>query len=78
MAEVARGHRGPKQKSLDSDENFKPEHELFCRKLRFVTIYALFGNLRGKKVPFRIINSVSWARNSLLHGILYMLHIILS
>ena len=29
VAEVARGHRGPPWKSLDSDENFKPEHTLF-------------------------------------------------
>ena len=36
-------------KSLDADENFKPEHTLFCRKLRFVAIYALFGDLRAKK-----------------------------
>ena len=28
--------------SLDLDENFKPEHTLFCRELRFVAIYALF------------------------------------
>ena len=39
-------------KSLDLDENFKPEHTLFCRKLRFVANYALFGDLWAKKVPF--------------------------
>ena len=39
-------------KSLDSDENFKPQHTLFCRKLRFVAIYAIFGDLWAKKVPF--------------------------
>ena len=33
-------------------ENFKPEHTLFCRELRFVTIYALFGDLWAKKAPF--------------------------
>ena len=42
VAEVARGHGEPPPKSLDSDENFKPEHTLFCRELRFVAIYALF------------------------------------
>ena len=42
----------PPPKSLDSDENFKPEHMLFCRKLRFFAIYALFGDLCAKKVPF--------------------------
>ena len=34
VAEVVRGHRGT-PKSLDSDENFKPEHTLFCRELRY-------------------------------------------
>ena len=42
VAEVAREHGWHPPKSLDSDENFKPEHTLFCRKLRFVAIYALF------------------------------------
>ena len=45
VAKVARGHGGPPPKSLDSDENFKPEHMLFCRELRFVVIYARFGDL---------------------------------
>ena len=44
MGEVAR--------EPDSDENFKPEHMLFCRELRFVAIYALFDDLWAKKVPF--------------------------
>ena len=52
MAEVAREHGWHPLKSLDSDENFKPEHTLFCRELRFVAIYALFGDLWAKKVPF--------------------------
>ena len=46
------GARGPPPKSLDSDENFKPEYALICRKLRFGVIYALFGDLWAKKVPF--------------------------
>ena len=71
MAEVVRGYRGPPPKSLDSDENFKPEHTLFCRKLTFVAIYALFGDLLAKKVPFLVKNSVSWARRALLHGIYF-------
>ena len=33
-------------------ENFKPEHKLFCRELRFVAIYALFGDLWAKKSGF--------------------------
>ena len=69
MAEVARGHRGPPPKSLDLDENFKPEHMLFFRELRFVAIYAPFGDLWAKKMPFWVKNSVSWARSALLHGI---------
>ena len=49
VAEVAREHGWPPPKSLDSDENFKPKHTLFRRELRFVAIYALFGNLCAKK-----------------------------
>ena len=45
VAEVVQGHRGPPPKSLDSDGNFKPEHKLVCRILRFVAIYARFGDL---------------------------------
>ena len=69
VAEVVREHRGSPPKSLDSDENLKPEHTLFCRELRFVVIYALFGDLWAKKVPFWVKNSVSWARSALLNGI---------
>ena len=65
MAEVAREHGWHPPKSLDSDENFKPEHTLFCRELRFVAIYALFGDLWAKKVPFWVKNSVSWKRSAL-------------
>ena len=32
VAEVAREHGWHPPKSLDSDENFKPEHSLFCRE----------------------------------------------
>ena len=69
VAEVAREHGWHPPKSLDSDENFKPNHTLFCRELRFVAIYAFFGDLWAKKVPFWVKNSVSWARSALLHGI---------
>ena len=48
VAEVVRGTGGPPPKILDSDENFKPEHTLFCRELRFAAIYALFGDLWAK------------------------------
>ena len=43
---------GPCRKTLDWDKNFKPEHTLFCRELRFVAIYALFGDLWARKCLF--------------------------
>ena len=49
VAEVARENGWHPPKSLDSDENFKPEHMLFCRELRFVAIYALFLEIFGHK-----------------------------
>ena len=49
---------GPPPKSLDLDENFKPEHRLFCRKSIIVEIYALFGDLWAKRVPFWVKNSI--------------------
>ena len=52
MAEVAREHRWHPPKSLDLDENFKPEHTQICRELRFVAIYALFGDLWAKMCLF--------------------------
>ena len=74
VAEVAREHGWHLPKSLDSDENLKPEHMLFCSKLRFVAIYALFGDHLAKKVPCGVKNSVSWSRSALLHGIYCILH----
>ena len=50
VAEVARENGWHPPKSFDSDENFKPEHTLVCRQLRFVAIYALFGDLWAIKV----------------------------
>ena len=47
-----RGHGGPPPKSLDLDKNYEPEHTLFCFDLRFVAIYALFGDLWAKKNLF--------------------------
>ena len=66
--------QGAPLKSLDLDKNFEPERMLFCRELRFVAIYALFGDLWAKKVPFWVKNSVSWARSALLHGIYCIFH----
>ena len=74
VAEVAREHGWHPPKCLDSDENFKPQHTLFCRELRFVAIYAFFGDLWAKKVPFCVKNSVSWARCALLHGMYCLFH----
>ena len=65
VAEVAREHGWHPPKSLDSGENFKPEHTLFCRELRFVAIYTLFGDLWAKIVPFWVKNSVSCAKGAL-------------
>ena len=48
--EVLQRCEGPSLKSLDSDENFKPQHTLyFVALFRFVAIYALFGNIWSKK-----------------------------
>ena len=69
VVEVARTREQRPPKSLDSDENFKPEHTLFCRELRFVVIYALFFRSLGIKSAFLGKNSASWARSALLHGI---------
>ena len=69
MARVAEGwrkHEGPLPKSLESDKNCKPNISYFVAILRFVAIYALFGNLCTKKVLFWVKNSVSGARNALL------------
>ena len=74
VAEVAREHGWHPPKSLDSDENFKPEHTLFCRELRFVAIYALFLEIFGQKSAFLGKNSASWARSALLHCIYCIFH----
>ena len=70
----ARGAPAEKFGLGHSDQNFKPEHTLFCRDLRFGAIYALFGDLWAKKVPFGVKNSVSWATSALLHGIYCIFH----
>ena len=52
VAEVVRGHGGPPSKGLELDENFKPEHMLFCRELdlsRFTHFLEIF---RQKKCLF--------------------------
>ena len=54
VAEVALEHGWHPPKSLDSDENFKPEHALFCRELRFVAIYAFFLEVIFSEVGFYV------------------------
>ena len=49
VAEVARGHGGPPPKSLDSDENFKPKHTLFCRDIKICRNFCTFWKTLGKK-----------------------------
>ena len=50
MAKVVQSYKGPSPKSLDSDENFKPNIRLFVAILRFVAIFSLFGNHWAKTV----------------------------
>ena len=66
--------RGAPAKKFGLRQKFKPQHTLFCRELRFVAIYALFGDLWAKKVPFWVKNSVFWARSALLHCIYCIFH----
>ena len=63
------GAQGPPAEKFGLRQNFEPKYTLFCRELRFVAIYTLFGDLWAKKVPFWVKNSVSWARSALLHGV---------
>ena len=44
-----RWHKGPSPKSLDWEENFKPNIHYFVTILKFVAIYAPFWNLWAKK-----------------------------
>ena len=75
VAEVVRGNGGPPPKSLDSDENFKPEHTLFCRELRFVAIYAHFGDFGQKSV---ILGQKQLFLHKKCTITWYILHILLS
>ena len=69
VAEVAREHGWHPAKSLDSDENFKPEHKLFCRKFRFVAIYAIFGDLWARKCLFGSKTAYLGQEVHYIHGI---------
>ena len=61
VAEVVQGHGGPLPKSLDSNENFMPEHTLFGRELRFVVIYAPLGDLLAIYCIYCIFYRVKFA-----------------
>ena len=52
VAEVGRWHGGPTPKSLDSDENFKPEHTLF-----FSQKQCPFGPNTVKEVHYYMVYS---------------------
>ena len=78
VAEVAREHGWHPPKSLDWDENFKPEHTLFCRELRFVAIYALL-EIFGQKSAFLGQKQCFLGKKCTIGMVLwYILHISLS
>ena len=77
VAEVAREHGRHPLKSLDSDENFKPEHTLFCRELRFVAIYALFF-LRSLGIKSAFLGKKQCFLGKRCTITWYILHILLS
>ena len=62
-----RGHGGPPLKSLDSDENSKPKHTLFCHHIKICRDLRTFWKSSVKRSVFWVKNRVSWA---LLHGII--------
>ena len=68
------GARGAPAKKFGLGKNFKPQHMLFCHKLRFVAIFALFGVIWAKKRAFWGQNSISWARSALFPGIYCISH----
>ena len=67
---LGRGTGGPPSKSLDSDENFKPEHTLFCRDLR------TFWRSLGKKSAFLGQKQCFLGKKCTITW--YILHILLS
>ena len=66
---LCEGTKGLRWKVWTQTKILSPNIRYFVAILRFVAIYALFGDLWAKKVPFGVKNSVSWARSALLHGI---------
>ena len=56
-------------RSLDSDENCKPQHSLLSRDIKICRDLHTFWKTFGKIILFWVKNSVFWARSALLHGI---------
>ena len=69
MAEVARGHGGPRRKVWTQSKILSPNIRYFVSNWylsRFTHFLEIFGQKKG---PSWVKNSVSWARSALLHGI---------
>ena len=62
------GTKGLRQKVWTRKIFLTPNISYFVAILKFVAIYAPFGNFWANKVFFWVKNSVSWARNAILHG----------
>ena len=75
VAEAAREHGWHPPKSLDSDENFKPKHTLFWRKLRFAAI-SHFLEIFGQKSAYLGQKQCFLGKKCTIT--LYILHILLS
>ena len=58
VAEVTQRHEGPSPKSLDSDENLRPNLRHFVAILRFVVIFAFFFEDFGHESAFWVKYSV--------------------
>ena len=67
---LCKGTKGLRRKIWTQTKILSPKIRYFVAIIRFVEIYALFGNLWAKKCCFvQVKNKFSWARNTLLHGI---------
>ena len=64
VAEVTRRHEGPSPKTLDSDENLRPNLRHFVAILKFVAIFALFFEDFGHESVFWVKYSVFLGKRS--------------
>ena len=55
---LCEGTKEPSSKSLDSDENCKPEHKLFCCNLKICRNLRTFWKSLGKKCFCLVKNNV--------------------